>query len=326
MFKQPQYQNLGSASQSTSRVMASIPSTPTYFLAPSCDFPADGLIALGSIIVHPKTPQKSLNHRDNQRVAVPANDLQESFKDNWEDVIKTARHNKVALWASFLQMILGFGTGVSVGVKQGRDDIYKFRQLETKFFEPDAAYIENSLKAEGVIAYISATRCKKPVYMITGVKIARGASVTSKTLKGYEAMLKVGFDGTTLTGVPISGGPKVETNSTKEREVKFDNGSDYVFAYRVVKIQLSEDGNVKGHKDYVKGALFGTDEGTNSKKDLVGWGMEQLIAASEELQNNAVVSEAYEDGQTVIDIRDRIKVKRKFKRSEHSVQTNNTNN
>jgi hypothetical protein len=280
--------------------MASIPSTPTYFLAPSCDFPADGLIALGSIIVHPKTPQKSLNHRYNQRVAVPADDLQESFKDNWEDVIKTGRHNKGTLWASFLQMILGFGTDVSVGVKQGRDDIYKFRQLETKCFEPDTAYIENSLKAEGVIAYISATRCKKPVYMVTGVKIARGASVTSKTLKGYEAMIKVGFDGTTLTGVPISGGPKFETNNTKEREVKFDNGSDYVFAYRVVKIQLSGDGNVKGHKDYVKGALFGTDEGTNSKKGLVGWGMEELIAASEELQNNAVVSEAYEDGQTVV--------------------------
>jgi hypothetical protein len=68
----------------------------------------------------------------------------------------------------------------------------------------------------------------------------------------------------------------------------------------VVKIQLSKDGNVKGHKDYVKGALFGTEEGTNSEKDLVGWDMEQLIAASEELQNNAVVSEAYEDGQTVI--------------------------
>lgn len=280
--------------------MASIPSTPTYFLAPSCDFPADGLIALGSIIVHPKTPQKSLNHRDNQRVAVPADDLQESFKDNWEDAIKTARHNKVTLWASFLQMILGFGTDVSVGVKQGRDDIYKFRQLETKFFEPNAAYIENSLKAEGVVAYISATRFKKPVYMVTGVKVARGASVTSKTLNGYEAMLKAGIDGTTLTGVPISGGPKVETNSTKEQEVKFDNGSDYVFAYRVVKIQLSKDGNVKGHKDYVKGALFGTDEGMSNKEDLVGWGMEQLIGASEELQNNVVVSEAYEDGQTVI--------------------------
>ena len=280
--------------------MASIPSTPTYFLAPSCDFPADGLITLGSIITHPKTPQKSLNHRNNQRVAVPADEIQESFKDNWKDAIKVARHNKVTLWASFLQMILGFGTDASVGVTQGRDDVYKFRQLETRFFEPDAGYIETSLKAEGVITYTSATRYKKPVYMVTGVKIARGASVTSNTLKGYEAMLKVGFDGTTLIGVPISGGPKVETSSMKGREVKFDNSSDYVFAYRVVKIKFSKDGNVKGHEDYVKGAFFSNDEGTNSEEDLVGWGMEEVIAASEELHNNATLSEAYEDGQTVI--------------------------
>jgi hypothetical protein len=282
--------------------MASIPPTPTYFLAPNCDFPPDGLIALGSIIVNPKTPQKSLNYRNNQRVAVPADDLQESFKDNWEDVIKSARHNKVTLWASFLQMILGIGADVSVGLKQGREDFYKFRRLETKYFEPDVAYIEESLKGEGAMAYILATRCKKPIYMVTGVKIARGASVTGKTVKVYEGMLKAGLDATMLTGVPVSGGPQIETSSTKEQEVKFDNGSDYVFAYRVVKIQFSKDGNVKGHKDFIKGALFGTDEGTSNKEDLGAedWSVEGLVATSEELQGNDIVSEVYEDGGDVV--------------------------
>src|SRR5580700_1747438 len=122
--------------------MAAIPRIPTYFLAPNCDFPPDGLTALGSIIVDPKTPQKSLNHRNNQRVPVPADDLQESFKDNWEDAIRSARHNKITLWAGFLRMILGIGVDVSTGLKQGREDLYKFRRLETKYFEPDVAYIE----------------------------------------------------------------------------------------------------------------------------------------------------------------------------------------
>lgn len=282
--------------------MATIP-PPTYFLAPNCDFPPDGLIALGSIIVNPKTPQKSLNHRNNQRVAVPANELQESFKDNWEGVMKSANHNKITLWASFLQMIVGVGANVSAGLKQGREELYKFRRLETKYFEPDVAYIEESLKSEGVKAYISATRCKKPIYMITGVKIARGASATDKTVQEYEGMLKVGVDATMLTGVPLSAGPKIETSSSKEREVKFDNSSDYVFAYRVVKIQLRKGGDVKGHKDFVKGSLFSVDEGkTGSKEDLSAedWDVEELVDTSEELKGSNTIPEVYEDEEDVV--------------------------
>ncbi|KAH6670620.1 hypothetical protein B0J14DRAFT_429166, partial [Halenospora varia] len=222
---------------------------PTYFLAPNCDFPPDGLIALGSIIIDPKTPQKSLNHRNNQRKPVPADDLQESYKDDWEDVIRSARHNRITLWMSFLQMILGVGADVSAGFTKGREDAYKFSRLETKYFEPDVAYIQESLKVESVKGYITATKYRKPIYMVTGVKIARGAEVSGRIIKEYTGMLKVGLDATMLTGVPISGGPAVETGKMKEREVGFGGGSDYVFAYRVVKIVLSRDGGVKKQKD-----------------------------------------------------------------------------
>jgi hypothetical protein len=282
--------------------MATIPK-PTYFLAPHCDFPPDGLIALGSIIVNPKTPQKSLNYRNNQRVAVSANELQESFKENWEDVVKSASHNKITLWASFLQMIMGVGADISAGLKQGREDLYKFRRLETRFFEPGVAYIEESLKGEGVKAYISATRCKKPIYMITGVKIARGAMVTGKTVKSYQGMLKVSVGATALTGVPVSGWPKIDTSNTKERGVRFESSSDYVFAYRVVKIQLNKDSSVKRYEDYNKGAFFFVDEEKPvGEGDLVSedWDVEELVATSEEFQGSNTVSEVYEDEEDVV--------------------------
>lgn len=284
--------------------MAAIPK-PTYFLAPNCDFQPDGLIALGSIIINPKTPQKSLNHRNNQRVTVPANELQESYKDNWEDTITSLRNNKITIWASFLQMIVGLGADVSVGLKQGREDLYKFRRLETKYFEPDAAYIEESLKSEGVKGYIAATEYKKPLYMITGVKIARGAHVTSKTTKAHQEMLKVGVDMTALTAVPVSGGPKMETSRTNERQVKFDGSSDYVFAYRVSKIRLRKDGKVKAQEDFNKGALFGVDEGDSGRvEDLAAgdWDVEELVSTSQELQGGNNVSEVYEDGEDAIGV------------------------
>lgn len=231
--------------------MALVPSIPTYFLAPNCDFPPDGLISLGSIIVDPKTPQQSLNHRNNQRVKVSADDLQESFKDNWEDTIESVKHNKITLWTSFMQMILGISADLSTGLTHEKQDRYKFHRLETKYFEPDVAYIEESLKAEGVRAYISATRYKKPIYMVTGVKIARGASVLGKIVKASWGVLKAGLDATMLIGVPVSGGPQIERRSAKERGATFEHGSDYVFAYRVIKIWLKKDGNVKMQKQLV---------------------------------------------------------------------------
>ena len=282
--------------------MALIISTPTYFLAPHCDFPPDGLIALGSIIVNPKTPQKSLNSRSKQRVAIPADELHETFKDNWEDAIKTGRNDRVTLWTSFLQMILGLGADVSVGRKNGREDVYQFRRLETKYFEPDAAYIQKSLQQEGVQAYVSATRYQKPIYMVTGVKIARGAAVTSKRMIAYEGMLRVGLDATALTGVPISAGPGIQTLGRKERHVDFDGGSDYVFAYRVLKIRLRRDGSVKRLESFNKGALFGIDEdnGTQEELNTSFWTIEELDAASEELQGNDIVSQCDEDGQDAV--------------------------
>lgn len=279
--------------------MASIPHTPTYFLAPDCDFPPDGLIALGSIIVNPKTPQKSLNHRNNKRVAVPIEDLQEAFQDNWENIVKYSRHGKVTIWASFLQMVLGLGTDVGWGLEQGRQDLCRFSRLETRYFEPSTAYIEESLKGEGVQAYISATRYRKPIYMVTGVKIARGASVTGRTVKKHEGTVKAGFDATVLMGVPVSGGPLVEMSSSTEREVKFDNCSDYVFAYRVIKVRISKKGNVKRHKDFITGALLSMDERTCNKGNFMvcNWGVENLVATSEELKGSDIVSNAYEDGE-----------------------------
>lgn len=92
--------------------------------------------------------------------------------------------------------------------------------------------------------------------MVTGVRSTRGASVTTVTVKGYKGMLKVGLDATILTGVPVSGGPQVEMSNTNDRKVKYNGNSDYVFAYRVAKIQLRKDGSVKGGMTIRKGGTI----------------------------------------------------------------------
>lgn len=115
-------------------------------------------------------------------------------------------------------------------------------------------------------------------------------------------MLKVGLDASILTGVPVSGGPQVEISNTNDRKVKYNGSSDYVFAYRVAKIQLRKDGDVKGYDDFTKEALFNTDEANEDRVDSsVGdWVMNEIIISSEELEGSEILSGIDENEEEVV--------------------------
>jgi hypothetical protein len=275
--------------------MTAIP-LPTYFLAPSCDYVPDSLICLGSIITDPLKPEKILNK--NARVPIPDREVEKPYKDNWQDTLEKLREHKVTLWASFLQMVLGIGGDVAATYKVVREDVYKFERLDTHFFVPDEEYVRRSLQSGGVRGYIDATKYRKPVFMVTGVKIARGATVTSKNVKECGGMLKIGVDGT-MVGAPVSGGPKVESTMTRTEKVEFGGSSDYVFAYRVVRIKLKRSGDVS-QDDYTKGAMFGLDCGLEetAKEGLNhGWIVEVTDAEAEGSQNLWPSTSIYEDGE-----------------------------
>jgi hypothetical protein len=66
--------------------------------------------------------------------------------------------------------------------------LYTFKKIDTEFFQPDKQYIKKSLKADEVGTFMKEEKYKTPVYMITGMKIARGA--TNRPV-GYGAGLLV---------------------------------------------------------------------------------------------------------------------------------------
>jgi hypothetical protein len=65
-------------------------------------------------------------------------------------------------------------------------DLYEFEKLETRFFQPTQAYVEKSMQAANVQDFIVRNRFKKPVHMITGVKVATGAKVSSMNTTGFD--------------------------------------------------------------------------------------------------------------------------------------------
>jgi hypothetical protein len=48
--------------------------------------------------------------------------------------------------------------------------------VETEHFNPTPEYISDCLKLPGVEEYLKASRYRKPVYLITGVKVGKGVS------------------------------------------------------------------------------------------------------------------------------------------------------
>lgn len=227
----------------------------TYFLAPNWDLPPGGPVVLGSIIANPRKPERSLNK--SKQVTIPSNNILTSYKSNWQATRVELRASRVGIWASFLQLV-GIGGDIDFNHKHDTNEVYKCERLETESFQPDDAYIHDSLQNPMVKSYIEASWPVAPVYMIIGIKIAQGFNVTSGDVKGHGSSAKVGVDAMPA-GVPLTGGPKVEYTSSKTWNTSFDGSSKCVFAYRLIKIRSRKDDTIN-EEDFNRGALLNTDE------------------------------------------------------------------
>lgn len=123
-------------------------------------------------------------------------------------------------------------------------------------------YLEKVVLGDpSVLAYLHASRiARNSIYMITGVKIVRGAQVKETVKRGFGGDGEVGVDVSMLTGVPVSTAPRLEASRQKKRQVSFTGSSDFVFAYRLRKIRYREARGLR-QDEYVDGALLSCEYG-----------------------------------------------------------------
>ncbi|KUJ09274.1 uncharacterized protein LY89DRAFT_676086 [Mollisia scopiformis] len=264
----------------------------TYFLSPNWDILPDTSVRLGSIIAHSTKPTRPLNG-GSQLPPSPAPTT--ATVQDWHLERSKLIEAKVGVWLSFLQFS---GIGGDVGYNRDRKDeeVYKCKRLETEHFQPNKKYIFDSLGDSEVKAYIEEGLWKKPVYMITGVKIARGFSVTTEKKKSNGGEGKAGVD-TTSIGIPVQVGPEVKVVYTKKEKMTFKKSTDCVFAYRLIKIQ-SKKGDKFSEDDYNKGTLLHGGE-QNDKEENVeqfdeNWDVGELLEALNDVKGGLeerVVSE-----------------------------------
>ncbi|GAB7350552.1 hypothetical protein MBLNU459_g1133t1 [Dothideomycetes sp. NU459] len=237
-------------------------SKKTYFLAPTRATPPDGPIVLGNVIASPLRPEHAING-DPPPPFLNKNEPYSTQVTDWKNERERAQCGSGGIWAKFLQF-LGAGGNGSLSIKSSKCDVYEFDKLTTTYFVPSTRYVTRSLEDPEVQDYMHYNPSGR-LYMITGIKVASGATVALEKAREWGLSLQVGVD-MTILGVPITAGPEVRIARSSREKESFSMASDFVFAYQLIQIKYKRK-KMKSHTDYTRGAMFGIDDNQPAKHD-----------------------------------------------------------
>ncbi|KAM3083980.1 hypothetical protein ACMFMF_001338 [Clarireedia jacksonii] len=75
--------------------------------------------------------------------------------------------------------------GGDASLERQTKNVYTIGKLETRYFYPQLDYIKHCLRLEAVREYNEMTEYKKPVYLVTGLKIAWGVTISKEDDRNF---------------------------------------------------------------------------------------------------------------------------------------------
>lgn len=236
----------------------------TYLIPNTVGFyPSDGLVALGRIITDPWVPDEAINPTS----TLPLPKLEQQTERDFKTVIKHGSKGRYGIFLQFLNLSVVEG---KLGFHHSNhEDLYmSASMMETKYFIPTDEYVEEALRQQEVISKLSKQGYTEKLYMIIGLKIARGAQVTTlvSSAKGGDA--KVSVDGSSFGAAGLKLGPELELSHAHLIYKSSKPESDFVYAYRLREILYYQQSRPIATRDYTKGAAAGLNHGAlNSKEE-----------------------------------------------------------
>ena len=260
-----------------------------YFLAPSTDYPPNGLLALGNIILSPKRPVPPL-------APAPAAPLPHvsSSKENFTWMRNHSASAKLGLWTKFIELL---SLHASINTARTVQEVYSFARMDTTEFFPDAGFVRAAMAAPAVKEYLERQRFRKSVYMVVGIKTVAGATVRTVRRAEHGGEVGAGLDLSLVGGPPVALGSTVGGRVGDGEELGFTDGKEFVFAFRVRKVRVRESGRVE-QDDYNRDALLGADddEEDGEKPAFEADGLEDVDEGGEEFQlSGETVTEGEEE-------------------------------
>ncbi|KAI0883223.1 uncharacterized protein GGS22DRAFT_195426 [Annulohypoxylon maeteangense] len=224
-----------------------------YFLAPSWDYSPNAkpgvTIALWSLVSSPTRMVPPLM----AATAVPNDeDINKSTKHGFEWIQEREKENKFGVWTMFLNQLVSIGLGHKHTTSI--HDYYTFDNIHTKEAFPSREYVEEMVKTEPVKKYLQWTDFKKPVYLVVGTKAVNGTTIKQLMKKENSTDVKFPVD-LISSGTPVSQGPELEISGKNGATLKFDGSDDFVFAFRIRKIVVSQKFEVEDEDDAEGGVL-----------------------------------------------------------------------
>ncbi|UKZ96463.1 uncharacterized protein TrAFT101_011252 [Trichoderma asperellum] len=207
--------------------MASV-QDPSYLLAPNWTFRPNGSIALGNIIANPFRPQHVLF-----KPAKALSATETATENNWRLATEKIRSANVSIWARFLDQL-----NVELGAKHRRVEKVNFimKSLDTIYFRDDPSIetiseLANKPRVRSILNVDSLFH--GPVYMVTGLKIAKGFKLTHSDLSEQAFTAKA-----MATVAPeVSVGAKAEAEAKASVSDGFEAANDIIFAYQLLRIK-----------------------------------------------------------------------------------------
>lgn len=268
--------------------------TKSYLLAPNFTFEPDGPIRIGRVIADPFRPTKPLFKPDKTPTTVTHIDFDNSFSRGSNFSIQSS------IWAQFLQIA---DANLSGGASRETLTQYTMDSLETIRLKEDPTDAEaTELVKEPLVREASKAGLdgKAPVYMITGIKVAKGFRLSSQVGRSIEAGIGAALP--VAEGAGVSVGSQVDYAQGSNAENISRSGSDIVFAYQLHVIATKGFWHRKTSVDlYAPSAAFLH----STEKENKGEDGEDFAAALASKQDLVDVAEENEyDSVKVIDIND----------------------
>jgi hypothetical protein len=239
---------------------------PTYVLAPNFTYHPDTSICMGDIVEYPDDPTKPLS----SVLESGLKQITRHFDYDNELSNQNILSLRGSIWANFLEKAsakIGGGTSDEVLTK------YTIRRLETIYFtkQPTDEEAAERVKEKKVKAAVNAVLLKKkPVFMITGLKVARGFQLARSVSSTTNADATLEARVTSEMGM----GADADYSRQKKAEQKHRTGQDIIFAYQLHIITHKRKGLTLAQKDVdiavyrAPGAFLNKDE-RGGEEDLV---------------------------------------------------------
>ncbi|KAG7291110.1 hypothetical protein NEMBOFW57_001120 [Staphylotrichum longicolle] len=223
----------------------------TYILAPNWTTapPPDGPIKLGHLL-DDLTEFVPIN-RDKVVEITPDQLNKQDIKKGFSTVRSSLIAGELGFFARVIGLV-GVGVGADIYYKKAKDDIMSCEELVTATFDPTPEYIAATMDLPKVKQFMEGCGYKAPVYMITGFKIGKGASLVQASSKQKGVRMEGGLN---PPGSPVQAGVKGGLTQAQAKGTSWQGSTDFIIAFRVKKIWYRHSGKV-GTKSHNKDAVM----------------------------------------------------------------------